>query len=396
MKTRGDRPLMQQEPSHIPLKRNRKSYLGALAGLVAPLWLLCLYTLSVISPEARMGTAIVALLSGGLSGVCGWLILREWEERIHQSVEKHQGSCSDVALQEGAIESINQEMEKMRLGYEHQIDLLHSSVIKSKEQVHELEIERDKKIEHIRIAYLEFEDLRKEYASLEEEYKRYQVDLQGQLSQKDALLAEYQQTIVEQRKVIEKKQTYVAKLESKVRDLMYQIRNMLQLEDPTGEPTQNYLPDPEKGKPYDFSLQLSRYLEMAEGFTGADHLGGRFLTTNSQPYTIDLRPLFDKLAHEGQKIVFVYSVSENRLLFISEAIRNHLGWSAEKVTKEFIQLMGASQVEWQEGVQSLRPGKQKIIPLSLKHKQGHEVSLDGYLGMISKGPFAQLIIGIFV
>ena len=64
------------------------------------------------------------------------------------------------------------EMEEARRGYEHQIDLLHSSVVKSKEEVKQLNLEMDKRFGEMRTAYFEFEDLRKEYHRLEDDYTK--------------------------------------------------------------------------------------------------------------------------------------------------------------------------------------------------------------------------------
>ncbi len=327
------------------------------------------------------------------ASAAGWLLLRSWEQKMQWKVrelvqEKLQRMESHPSHE---LENCKVELAQARRGYEHQIDLLQSSVAKSKEQVIELNLEMDKKLEQMRQAYLEFEDLRIEYTRLEEEYERYKAETQNQVKHKDSVLADYQHTIGEQRMIIEKKQGYVSNLEGKVRDLMHEIRGLLQLE----EPQQSAIPfEVPKHKPYDVSLQLNRYLEMAERFTGADHLGGRFLNSSANQYAIDLRPLFDHLREETGGILFVYSQFENRFLFVNSMVKNTLGWSGEKFMKDFSQIVVAGQNEWNKALNEISHDKEKKLRLVLRSKLNEEVSADCYMGLISKGPFANYLIGM--
>ncbi len=382
-------------PIPAPIKRSRRSYLGALAALVAPLWLLCLYTLSVISPSARWGTSIVFLLSGSVSSLCGWLILREWEEKIRHAFCQRDEEFAQSRVPIEEVDKLHQKMEAARLGYEHQLDLMHASVLKNKQLVEELEEEIAKKTEHLRVAYLEFSDLRKEYQNLQEEYLRYRKDCQTEVEQKEAWIAEYQQTIVDQRGVIEKKQDYISRLEGKVRDLMYQIRNLLQIEDAPNQ-AQAYIPNVEKGRPYDLSQQVGQVIEMAEHLKGMDHLGGRYLTQQSSPCTLDLRPLFDRLAQEEQRIFFVYSPEEDQLLFLHERVRDRLGWPAEKIIKDFGKICSIGTGEWRRALTTIQEGKPAVFPLVCRHRLGHEVRLDVYAGKVCHGPLSSLVIGMWV
>ena len=91
----------------------------------------------------------------------------------------------------------------------------------------------DKKLEQMRLAYLEFEDLRQEYRCLEERLNN--PNLRGKRNwDKESLISEYQRTIAEQRAILEKKQRHIAQLEAKVRDQLFEIRSLLQLEVPAG------------------------------------------------------------------------------------------------------------------------------------------------------------------
>ncbi|MBS0624044.1 MAG: hypothetical protein JSS62_05415 [Verrucomicrobia bacterium] len=377
---------------------HRRVYFLILLSVCVPLFFLCAHSLSICPVQERTGMILMTVLAGLLGGGFGGYVIRGWEQRMRKAVSALvEQKCGQMQrLPPDQVVFFEQQMEQMRLGYEHQIDLLQSSVVKSKEQVQELHLEMDKKLEKMRVAYLEFEDLHKDYHALQEEYARYQAEIQGQLKHKDSLLADYQHTITEQREVIEKKQNYIGKLEGKVRDLMYEIRSLLQLEDPVRDAKENYLPDSQKGKPYDFSMQLSRFLELAESFTGADHLGGRFLNSGAHRYAIDLRPLFDKLSQETSRIVFVYSPSEDRFVFVGELIRSRLGWGPEKIIKDFHQLVVKGYREWKEAIGQLEEGQQRVLPLQMRHKMGQEVAVDCYMGLVAKGPFARYIIGMLI
>lgn len=212
---------------------------------------------------------------------------------------------------------------------------------------------------------------------------------------KEAWMVEYQQTIVDQRGVIEKKQDYISKLEGKVRDLMYQIRTFLQVEEPVGS-SPVYVPNTEKGKPYDLSQQVIHVIEMAEQLTGMDHLGGRYLTHQSAPSTLDLRPLFDRLAQEEQRLFFVYSEAESQLLFLHERVRDRLGSPADKVIKDFQKICSHSLTEWRRAISSIQEGKPVVFPLICRHRLGHEVRFDVYAGKVSRGPLTSLVIGMWV
>lgn len=382
--------------THIRFNR-RRTYLLLLLCFLFPVFLTTSCALS------HKDVFMIAALSSILCGIGGYYILNLWEQRLKVAVAKLvEDKCENMhVMPSDQIKRVQREFERARLGYEHQIDLLNSSVQKSKEQVNELNLEMDKKLEQMRVAYLEFEDLRKEYTRLQEEYERYQAEVQGQLKHKESLLTDYQQTICEQRKIIEKKQHYIEKLEGKVRDLMYEIRSLLRIEDPLLEPIpvekdEEPLAQPMGQQPYDHSVQLGRYLEMAEKFMGADHLGGRFLDSSANRYAIDLRPLYDRLRDESHGVVFVYSQFESKFLFVNKMIKNLLGLSGEKFMKEFPNLVVEGQKQWDQALLEVAKGGKKQLSLVLKTKQGDARCFECYMGVITKGPFVNYVIGMMI
>lgn len=400
MESNVERQNLEAEPRKASLTLSRNLfYLFLLGCLVLPVVAVACY-----AAEIR-GVFFVALISLLLSGYGGWYLLRLWELKMQRSVSKivnmrlartrFPPSVDETAL-------LKAELAEARRGYEHQIDLLQSSVAKSKEEVRQLNLEMDKKLEEMRIAYLEFEDLRKEYHRLEEDYTRALEEKQKEVKHKESLNNEYQRTISEQRMIIEKKQRYIAKLEGKVRDLMYEIRSLLQLEEiPVDTPplhTDAYSAPPSSSSatPYDLSFQLQRFIEKAEEQMGMDHLGGkspRFLDL-SDSYAVDRRRLFDNFRDETAGIVFVLSLAENKFLFVNQHVKALLGWSPEKFMKEFPRLVVSGYREWKEALKNTVSAHECQTRISIQCKPGGQKEFVCVMGMISKGPFTNHIIGI--
>ena len=410
----------------MSFSRNR-IFLALLCCLLFPIFVIACYGVNV----GVKGIIFMALPLSSISATGGWILLRIWEKKMQRSVahlvhskieqihEPHASPNSPkIALYEQEIQRLVLELEQNKAGYEHQINLMQSSVTKSKNEVTRLHLDMDKKLEEMRAAYLEFEDLRKEYNRLQEELAHFSEEGQKKLKHKDSLLNEYQRTISEQRMIIEKKQRYIAKLEGKVRDLMYEIRSLLQLEaSPTGTsfPSNDgldineqamidaFLPSsPHLSKPYDFSTQLQKYIEKAEGLTGVDHLGyvggqsPRFLDLSLDCYAVDRRRLFDSFKDETGGAVFIISLSEKKFLFVNPSIKSLSGWSQEKFIKEFPQLVVRGLSEWEDSLSKIKTLKECSLRLSVLSKTGKPKQFECYLGKISKGPFAHHALGIFV
>jgi hypothetical protein len=398
----------------IPLTRT-SIYLSLLCCLLIPLLFMASYGASM-GVHGMFFIALPSLLFGGGGG---WLLLKMWEKKMQHSVthlvNSKMGKPQDNSPLYQEIQLLTTELDKVKIGYEHQINLMQSSVAKSKEEVHQLHLEMDKKLEEMRLAYLEFEDLRKEYHRLEEEGSRFQEEAQKNLKHKDSLIAEYQKTISEQRMIIEKKQRYIAKLEGKVRDLMYEIRSLLQLETaPSGAAgggldlseqaiIDSFLPSSQAVQTrYDFSVQLQKYVEKAESLTGIDHLGyvggksPRFLDPSVECYAIDRRRLFDSFQDETAGIVFIYSHVERKFLFVNHLVKSLAGWSPEKFMKEFPRLVVQGYLDWEEALSKVKTLKGSSARLAILDKGGHPKLFECYMGTISKGPFAHNALGIFV
>lgn len=369
-------------------------YIFLLSSFLLPFLLLTFFALS-----QNEGILWVALFLACMGGYFAFLFLKKWEHKMRLSVEHLVKKKCDLV---GELPDI----EEMQKGYEHQINLLQSSIVKCKAEVNELNLEMDTKLSEIRLAYLEFEDLRKEYHRLEEEYRHFKQEVREKETQKEAVLSEYQLTIQEQRGIIEKKQRYILQLENRIKDLMYEIRSLLQLDPPVAETLppidlsnkeevhNYYLGD--STSLFDLDLQLERYVELAESFTGATHLGGkepRFLD-NSNSYTIDLRRLFDALRDEMTGIIFLFSMSEKKILFANNCVKNLLGYSSEKFVKDFPHLVKAGLRIWQEALQQIHKTGTKRVQMIFLDRGGNEVRLECEMKLITKGPFMHHVMGL--
>lgn len=364
----------------------------------------------------------VASFSSGAALLAVYILVRKFEklmqEKVAILVKSKVESLGEAAVSkweksEEQVKLLTAELEDSKAHYEHQINLLQSSWAKSKEQAElaVLQLERNKEEMHERL--LGYEDLRQEFERLTEEKSRVNVEREEQLQHKEALCHEYQQTISEQRAIIEKKQRTIVKLEGKVHDLMYEIRSLLQLEEPLQsksppaevpekreELAEYYLPHAkvsESATSYDLSLLLRKYVETAENFKGLGFKDGkapRFLDLSSSHSAIDLRCLFDSFRDETHGILFVFSLSEGKLLFVNQHAKTLLGWSQEKVMKEFESIVVSGYHEFVGALTLLETQKECTSALKLRCKDGVELPLQCFMGLITVGPFAHHVVGL--
>ena len=389
-------------------KADKKQFSLALSGnhiylIISFCFLLPIVVITGYASEIR-GIFFVALLSLLLTSASIWYLLRVWERRIQKDAykkvkERLSQACVPSLTEE--IASLRGELDHSRRGYEHQIDLLQSSVAKSKDEVHHLHLEMDKKLDEMRQAYLEFEDLRLEHNRLKEEYGQMNKESKKQLLHKESLIHEYQKTISEQRMILEKKQQYIINLENKVQDLMAEIRGLLQIDKSDNDdqklPEENYFPvSYASTTPFDLSIQLQRFIQIAENETGVNHLGGtspRFLNLTDS-YAIDRRRLFDRFRDESGNIIFIFSLGEKKFLFVNSHVRIVLGWSPEKFIQEFPRLITAGYSELKKGLMQIGHTQEVQTHLAIQDRSGEQKEFTCIMGLISKGPFTNHVIGI--
>jgi UPF0242 C-terminal PAS-like domain/Uncharacterised protein family (UPF0242) N-terminus len=374
-------------------------YFALLICLMAPV-LFVSYFGGIMERREIWAMAFLSLFLGAGGGL---YFLQLWEKKMQRSV---------ASLVQTRLEKLQVIEEDVRIAqnYEHNMSLMQACLTKSKEEMEKLQTEMEQKREQMRLAYLEFEDFRMEYRRLEEEIKRIQIEGHQAIENKEALISEYGKTVAEQRLIIEKKQRYIASLEAKVKDQMFEIRSLLQQEGPLKPgpyealdftetesfPSFQYKPQ----TPYDFSIQLHRYIEKAEHLTGVEHLGymggksPRFLDLSLEGYALDRRRLFESFKDETTGVIFIFSLSEMKFLFVSPPVKDMTGWSEEKFMKEFPKLVIKGYPEWQEALGKIKAMKECSLKLLLLSRSQQAKPVDCYMGLIMKGPFAQHVIGI--
>ncbi len=233
------------------------------------------------------------------------------------------------------------------------------------------------------------------------------------------LLGEHQQTIAELRNSLENKQHHILQLESKTRDLNYELKTLLRLAEKPIEaspesvamaaatskhPVKRSEEGDDTAQIFDFAVRtqeeahvhLKRILDVAQRITGTSPFGSssRFRDLPLDNYALDLRRLFERLKEVNATTIFVFSLKENKLLFINEAIKHLLGLPPEKFTQTFHELLQEGCIEWQEAIRQLSFKNEAKVGLSFKSRNGQEFHVDGLLGMIPTGIFKHHLIGI--
>jgi PAS domain-containing protein len=422
-----DRTILTQRRG---LALSKKAFYSILIlSVLFPFFVLFFLFFSFVEQSLKAIFFVTFSMLSSIAGGFTFILVRFWEKKMRRTVsslvkvrmakltESRAESQDQLRDYQDKLNQSHLYIEEMQRGFEHQIDLLQTSVAKNKSRVEEISLEMEAQTNLSRHYSLQCEDLKKERERLQEEIARDQEEFKHQLFHKEGLLQEYQQTISEQRMVIEKKQRYIAKLEGKVRDLMYEIRSLLQLEEHPPEKSLTPFLDiseqiPFRGKtiypqvkesslsPYDLSLQLQKYIDMAKNFTGIDHLGymggrsPRFVDVSSDSYAIDQRRFFDSFRDEANVILFVHSMIEDKFLFVNPLIKTLLGWSPEKFIKDFPQLMHAGYIEWRQALLKIQSLQEMQLKMVLKSKVGTEHLFQCHIGWVSQGPFVNHVIGL--
>lgn len=282
------------------------------------------------------------------------------------------------------------------------------------QRLREEALHREALVEEIKRLQLALEESKEEQQKTIDRLQSSLLEVREQHLRKEALLSEYHHTISEQRMILEKRQNYIGQLETKVRDLMGEIRSLLHLE-PTNQlpappsllqiaaqdvSVEQILPEDKGASSYDYSLHLARYLELARNQAGVDHfgyLGGktpRFLDGSADRYALDLRPLFDAFRQEATGIIFIYSVKEERFLFVHPRVKTELGWHPERFQKEWEQLVTMGYPEWKRRLYKLSPTEKAEVALKLRTRSGEERPYFCLMGAVPDGPFSSNVIGI--
>ena len=268
---------------------------------------------------------------------------------------------------------------------------------------------------------------------LKKELETLKISTDLHFKEKNQLIQDYSETLNEMRKEIESKNNLIKELETAVNDLNYEVQTLVQVstfekdeafskemrKEPLFEspPPLSVIPHPpypqQEMPPFaikpstptlntsskgaeDASLELRRCLNIAQKMTGPSYFGhnSRFADMGMQSLALEERRLFDSLAIESRGVILVYSQKDDRLLFVSDAVKELTGWTSDKFSHDFFQMIQSSALDFRKALQTLTVQGEAKVSLGLKTKQGSVIQTKCLMGSIPTGIFKNYVIAI--
>lgn len=377
--------------------------------LIVGFYLLTVLLVSVF-PFKSFETIGFGLIVASFGALVSFLLLRQWESRLKKQraypIQTYNPpEKMDSSYSENSFLEMEKTLEDSKLRQKELIEELNTK----NESLHKLETEKTL-FEH-------------RIADIQSEWNTFKTENEEEIRRKSVLLSEYQETINQQRDVIKKKQETISELESKVRDLNYEVKTLLQLAELGNK---NSSPNPkEEGiheaasayqiemydddileprgqhllikTPEEASSHLKRCIDVAQKITGANRFGNgnsRFKDLPIDNRALDLRRLFDNLRCENSAIIIVYSQKDNKLLFANNQTTHLVGWTPDKFTHHFSEIIAEGAQEWKKGIGALSATSDSRLRLVMKTKSGQNLLVHCHLGIIPTGAFRNHIIGV--
>lgn len=274
----------------------------------------------------------------------------------------------------------------------------------------------NKREQEVYLLSREKERFQRQADGLLQEFSEYRCSTEEQLHQKEIFISELQQTLAEQRAGVEKKQQQLTLLENKVGELRYEIRTLLQLAEvqaPTisKEESASYRPprdsvtiayrstdsigavdqdQPSHQNGEEVSHQLRRCIEIAEKMTGVPHFSQgnkRLGDLPINPFSLDLRRLCDALCSENGIAVLLYSPREKQLLFAHPLVKQVSGWSPDKFTQHFDEIIEPSSEEWHRALSHLSYRHETPVALRLQGMSNEMIDCECFMALVPSGVF---------
>lgn len=395
--------------------RNRITGYVMLVYLV-PLLFLVGYTAHLIP----LDTSWMILTGGIFLSVAGSISLivklYSWESVILEEIDLLADSKAAFLIQRNGV-TIESGTEENKVDNEEENVKAQEEIVRLQsisEESYRVQLELEEKVkereERLELAAKENEQLLYELEQLKQDLQFFQQTSKEQLRQKDAILVEYSQNVKDLRAAMEKKQQNIAKLESSVNDLTYEVKTLLHLSEfesdskPKANPSSFWeapvekieSKNPQLHTAAEASLQLRRCINIAQKLTGASHFefSSRFRDFSSDNFALEQRRLFDSLRSETNSLVLVYSLKEEKILFVNDETKQLLGWSPDRFIQEFPSILHTSYPDWKRSISSLANKAEVQETLLLKARSGQEVSCSCHLGIIPTGMFKNHMIGI--
>lgn len=312
------------------------------------------------------------------------------------------------------------------------LNLLQTALKESQELQEQLSKDLELKKQELQEREEETQELRLKAQQAAQDFADYKLFSEEQLKQKQLQFNSLQQMTEDQRSEMEKRQEQIHQLDTKVHDLSYEIKTLLYLhEEETAPPKSNVkkddmtplfastltdlspqisvqLEEPIQMEneateiPIQTSLEalklLKKCVQTAEKLTGANYHNtesSRYRELSPSYYALDQRRLFDCIRHDPSALMMVYSQKEQKVLFVNTKVRTLLGWTQEKFIADFSVIMQEGLLEWKKAISLLSAIPESQARLIAKTKNGQEIFLDGYVGVIPTGLFRQYVLGVF-
>ncbi|AGW38425.1 hypothetical protein CPE1_0958 [Chlamydia pecorum PV3056/3] len=316
------------------------------------------------------------------------------QEKIRKITENNEGLRQIRA----SLQEHQQEAKQLKLQNQNLLNqLFHAQEIfsKTKGEKHHLEACVSRLKEETQRQQMQLQSLMQEYKEKEEESIKLSRELAEMTAYQQALNDEYQATFIEQHSILNKRQAYIAKLESKVQDLMYEIRNLLQLESDTSDAHVPGTPCIAKDVPSQISYELKKIVFKAENIEAASSLTASRYMNNEvgiRNYSLECRELFDGLREESLGMVFIYAPQSRRAVFANSLFKTWTGYSVEDFFKND-GIVVSDIKQWESDLQS-RVTQERRGKLIIKTKTQGSLPFYYCLTSLSKGPLYRHVLGI--
>ncbi|WP_201456475.1 hypothetical protein [Chlamydia sp. 17-3921] len=337
----------------------------------------------------------------------GWFFAVRYRENQLKTAAKHLLQAKIRKLTENneglrqirmSLEERQQEIEQLKSQNQKLLNqLFHIQGIfsKTKNENQQLEIYASRLKDENQQQQIQLHTLLQQYKEKEEESVNLSRELAEMTSYQQALNDEYQATFVEQHTILNKRQAYIAKLESKVQDLMYEIRNLLQLESDASDLQSQGGSVLVRDLPSQLSNELKKIAFKIENIEVASSLtASRYMSTEStiHNYALECRELFDNLREENLGMLFVYAPQSRRAVFANSLFKTWTGYGIEDFFEnDGVVISGTRQ--WETDLQS-HAIKERCGKLVVKTKAQGPLPFYYCLTPLNKGPLYHHILGV--
>lgn len=275
---------------------------------------------------------------------------------------------------------------------EDQLAYIQNNLIRIQNENHNLKIKLHQTNEDFQKREIIIKFLRKEIKDSQNNYQNHIEDLKKDYENSKVLCKEYQKTIQEQREIINQKSSYSVKLENKIKDLIFEIRNLLHLEDRD----KNHISSHQvKGKCSTIQ-KLNLLTEKAENLA-SDQIKD-FITKSSfsvppNRYSLEFREFFDKLRNETSFILFIYSLKEKNFVFTNGMFKQWIGLSPNILLQRKEEFLAKYGNNWIRDLECTE-NSETLGKVAIKTSTKGVIDFNYYNQKIIKGPLEKHTIGI--